>query len=172
MAGLIITLNNITPHLGTDCFIADNAVIVGDVKCGNQCSFWFNVVVRGDVHYIKMGNKVNVQDGAIIHCTYKKAPVNIGDSVSIGHRAMLHGCTIQDNVLIGMGAIVMDGAVIEKNSIVAAGAVVLENTIVKSGSIFGGVPAKFMKMGSQELIEGEINRIASNYVLYASWYKK
>jgi carbonic anhydrase/acetyltransferase-like protein (isoleucine patch superfamily) len=172
MAGLIITVNNFTPKLGKDCFIAQNATIIGEVSCGEQCSFWFNSVIRGDVHYIKIGNKVNVQDGAIIHCTYQKAPVNIGDNVSIGHRAMVHGCTIHNNVLIGMGAIIMDGAVIEENSIIGAGSVVLENTIVKSGSLFAGVPAKFIKMTDADLIHGEINRIADNYVLYSSWYKK
>ena len=172
MAGLIITLNEFTPQLGDGCYVSENATLVGNIVCGNQCSFWFNSVVRADVHYIKLGNRVNVQDGAIIHCTYKKAPVNIGNNVSIGHRAIVHGCTIHDNVLIGMGAIVMDGAVVEENSIVAAGAVVLENTIVKSGSMVAGIPAKFVKMNNQNLIKDEINRIAENYVLYASWYKK
>ena len=137
---------------------------------GNECSIWFNAVIRGDVHYIKMGNKVNVQDGAIIHCTYLKHPTNIGNNVSIGHNAMVHGCTIHDNVLIGMGSIVMDGCVVHSNSIIAAGAVVLEGTIVEAGSIYAGVPAKKVKTVSEELINGEINRISTNYVKYASWF--
>jgi len=168
---IILPVNGISPSFGTDCFIAPNATIVGDVKTGDQCSFWFNAVIRGDVNYIKMGNKVNVQDGACIHCTYQKHPTNIGNNVSIGHNALVHGCTVHDNVLIGMGAIVMDGCVIESNSIIAAGAVVLEGTHVPSGTIFAGVPAKKVKDISQELIEGEINRIANNYVMYSGWFK-
>lgn len=168
---LIKPVRGIHPKFGNDCFIADNATIVGEVECGNQCSFWFNAVVRGDVHYIKMGNKVNVQDGAIIHCTYQKAPVNIGNNVSIGHNAIVHGCTIHDNVLIGMGAIVMDNCIVESNSIIAAGAVVLEGTHVKQGSIYAGVPAKKVKEVSKELFEGEIQRIANNYIMYSGWFK-
>ena len=137
---------------------------------GDQCSFWFNSVIRGDVNSIKMGNKVNVQDGAIIHCTYQKAETTIGNNVSIGHRAIVHGCTVEDNVLIGMGAIVMDHAKIGKNSIIAAGAVVLENTVVEPGSVYAGVPAKRVKSISPELVSGEIERIANNYVKYSSWY--
>lgn len=159
------------PQFGSDCYLADNATIIGEVIAGNQCSFWFNAVVRGDVHYIKMGNKVNVQDGAVIHCTYEKAPTTIGNNVSIGHNALVHGCTVHDNVLIGMGAIVMDNVVVEKNSIIAAGAVVLENTIVKSGSIYAGVPAKKVKEVSPELFKGEIKRIADNYTMYSGWFK-
>lgn len=168
---VILPVEGKSPQLGADCFLAPNATIVGDVTTGDQCSFWFNAVVRGDVHYIKMGNKVNVQDGACIHCTYLKHPANIGNNVSIGHHAIVHGCTIHDNVLIGMGAIVMDGCVVESNSIIAAGAVVLEGTHVPSGSIFAGVPAKKVKDVSQELIEGEINRIANNYIKYSGWFK-
>ena len=167
---LILPVNNISPQFGVDCFIAPNATITGDVQMGDQCSIWFNAVIRGDVNYIKMGNKVNVQDGACIHCTYQKHATNIGNNVSIGHHALVHGCTIQDNVLIGMGAIVMDGCVVESNSIIAAGAVVLEGTLVPAGTIFAGVPAKKVKDISQDLIEGEINRIANNYVMYSSWY--
>lgn len=159
------------PQFGADCFVAPNATIVGDVEMGDQCSIWFNAVVRGDVHYIKMGHKVNVQDGACIHCTYQKHPTNIGNNVSIGHHAIVHGCTIHDHVLIGMGAIVMDRCVVESNSIIAAGAVLLEGTHVPSGSIFAGVPAKKVKDVSPELTEGEINRIANNYVKYSSWFK-
>jgi len=169
---LIKTVNGFTPKFGKNCFIADNATIVGDVVIGDECSFWFNSVVRGDVHYIRIGNHVNVQDGAIIHCTYKVAPVNIGNFVSIAHAAIVHGCTIHDNVLIGMGAIVMDNAVIESDSIIAAGAIVSKNTVVKSGSVYAGVPAKKIKDIDKELIEGEIQRIATSYSMYASWYIK
>ena len=158
------------PSFGENCFIAPNATIVGDVTTGKECSFWFNAVVRGDVHFIKMGDRVNVQDGAIIHCTYQKHPTTIGNNVSIGHNAMVHGCTIHDNVLIGMGSIVMDRCVVHSNSIIAAGAVVLEGTVVEAGSIYAGVPAKKVKEVSPTLIESEINRIAENYVKYASWY--
>ena len=133
------------PKISEDCFIADNATIVGEVTIGKQCSIWFNSVVRGDVHYIKIGNKVNIQDGAIIHATYQKSPTNIGNNVSIGHNAIVHGCTIHDNVLVGMGSIIMDDCVIESNSIIAAGAVVTKNTRVEAGSIYAGVPAKKVK---------------------------
>ena len=167
----ILTVQGKDPQFGENCFVAPNATIVGDVVMGNECSVWFNAVIRGDVHYIKMGNKVNVQDGAIIHCTYLKHPTNIGNNVSIGHNAMVHGCTIHDNVLIGMGSIVMDGCVVHSNSIIAAGAVVLEGTIVEAGSIYAGVPAKKVKAVSEELINGEINRISNNYVKYASWFE-
>lgn len=167
---LILPVHNVHPRFGNDCFIAENATIAGDVVMGNQCSVWFQAVVRGDVHYIRIGNKVNIQDGAIIHCTYQKAPVNIGNNVSIGHRAIVHGCTLHDNVLVGMGSIIMDGCVVESNSIVAAGAVLLEGTHVPSGSIYAGVPARKVKEVSKELFEGEIMRIADNYVLYKSWF--
>ena len=160
------------PRILDDCYIADNATIVGDVTIGQQCSIWFNAVIRGDVHYIKIGDKVNVQDGAVIHATYQKSPTTIGNNVSIGHNAIVHGCTIKDNVLIGMGSIVMDDCVIESNSIVAAGAVVTKNTIVESGSIYAGIPAKKVKDISPELVSGEINRIANNYVEYSSWFKE
>lgn len=168
---LIKPVRGINPEIGEDCFLADNATIVGEVSMGRQCSIWFNAVVRGDVHYIKMGDKVNVQDNATLHCTYQKAPLEIGNNVSIGHNAMVHGCTIHDNVLIGMGSIVMDGCVVESNSIVAAGAVVLEGTHIPSGSIFAGVPAKKVKDITEELVSGEINRIANNYVMYSGWFK-
>jgi len=161
-----------TPQLGNNVFVAETAVIIGDVTMGDDCSIWYNAVLRGDVHYIKMGNKVNVQDNAMIHCTYKKSPTTIGNNVSIGHNAIVHGCTIKDNVLIGMGAIVMDDCVVESNSIVAAGAVVTANTNIKEGEIWAGVPAKKVKDISQSLIEGEIDRIANNYVKYSSWYKQ
>ena len=167
---LIKPIKGISPKFGNNCYLAENSTIVGDVVMGDDCSVWFNAVVRGDVHYIRMGNKVNVQDGAIIHCTYEKHPTNIGNNVSIGHNAIVHGCTVQDNVLIGMGAIVMDNCVIGSNSIIAAGAVVLENTNVEPGSIYAGVPAKKVKDINQELISGEINRIANNYVMYSGWF--
>jgi len=160
-----------TPQLGENTFLAETATIIGNVVCGDECSFWYNAVVRGDVHYIRMGNRVNVQDNAMIHCTYEKHPTNIGDNVSIGHNAVVHGCTIHDNVLIGMGAIVMDRCVVESNSIIAAGAVLLEGTHVKSGSVYAGVPAKKVKDVTPELIKGEIERIAGNYVKYSTWYK-
>ena len=159
-----------SPQLGYNCFVAENATIVGDVVMGNNCSIWFNAVVRGDVHYIKMGNNVNIQDGSIVHCTYQKAPVNIGNNVSIAHRAIIHGCTIEDNVLIGMGAIIMDGAVIKSNAIVAAGALVAKDTIVESGSVYAGVPAKKIKDLDKSLFEGEVLRIAKSYTMYASWH--
>ena len=168
---IIKKLNGKTPQFGEDCFIAENAVIVGDVVMGNQCSIWYNAVLRGDVHYIKIGNKVNVQDGAVIHGTYKKSPTNIGNNVSIGHNAIVHACTIHDNVLVGMGSIIMDDCVVEKNSIIAAGAVVTKGTLVKSGSVYAGVPAKKVNDVSEELISGEIDRIANSYVKYAGWYK-
>ncbi len=158
------------PQFGSNCFIAPNATIVGDVIMGNECSIWFNAVIRGDVHYIKMGNKVNVQDGAVIHCTFEKNPTEIGNNVSIGHNALVHGCTIHDNVLIGMGSIVMDRCVIHSNSIIAAGAVLLEGTVVEEGSIYAGVPAKKIKDVSPAMIHDEINRISNNYVKYASWF--
>ncbi len=169
---LIKPVQGKAPQFGKDCYIAENATIVGDLICGDQCSFWFNSVVRADVHYIRLGNKVNVQDGACIHCTYQKAPTNIGNNVSIGHHAIVHGCTIHDNVLIGMGAIVMDNCIIESNSIIAAGSVVLEGTRVESGSVYAGIPAKKVKDVNKELFEGEINRISNNYVMYSSWFKE
>jgi carbonic anhydrase/acetyltransferase-like protein (isoleucine patch superfamily) len=168
---LIKSLNNHTPKFGENCFLAENATIIGEVEMGKDCSVWFNAVVRGDVHYIKIGNKVNIQDQVMIHCTYKKAPTTIGNNVSIGHRAIVHGCTIHDDVLVGMGAVIMDGVVVEEGSIIAAGAVVLENTHIEKGSIYAGVPAKKVKSVSPELLSDEINRIANSYVMYASWYK-
>ncbi|WP_233899707.1 gamma carbonic anhydrase family protein [Tenacibaculum piscium] len=168
---IIKTINGKTPQIPSDCYIAENATIVGDVQMGKQCSVWFNAVIRGDVHYIKMGDKVNIQDGAIVHATYKKSPTTIGNNVSVGHNAIVHGCTIHDNVLIGMGSIIMDDCVVESNSIIAAGAVVTKNTRVESGSIYAGVPAKKVKDISKELISGEIDRIANNYVEYSSWFK-
>ncbi len=168
----ILPVHDKFPLFGNNNKIAPNATIVGDVTTGDDCSFWFNCVVRGDVNSIIMGNKVNVQDGAVIHCTYKKTKTVIGNNVSIGHNAIVHGCAVHDNVLIGMGAIIMDNAVIGSNTIIAAGALVLENTVVESGVIFGGVPGKVIKSISQEKIEGEIDRIANNYLMYAGWFEK
>ncbi len=160
-----------SPEFGKDCFIAENATIVGDVIMGDECSVWFNAVVRGDVHYIRMGNKVNVQDGAVIHCTYQKTPTNIGNNVSIGHNAIVHGCTIEDDVLVGMGSIIMDDCVVGSDSIIAAGAVLTKGTIVPPGSVFAGMPARKIKEVSKDLSEGEIRRIANSYVKYASWFR-
>ena len=168
---IIKSLANGHPIIPDDCFIAENATIIGDVVLGAHCSVWFNAVIRGDVHYIKIGNQVNVQDGAVIHATYEKSPTNIGNNVSIGHNAIVHGCTIHDNVLIGMGSIIMDDCIVESNSIIAAGAVVTKNTRIESGSVYAGTPAKKIKSITPELVKGEIERIANNYVKYASWYK-
>jgi len=164
-------VNGKSPQIGEDCFIAENAVIVGEVQMGDQCSVWYNAVLRGDVHFIKMGNKVNVQDGAVVHCTYQKSPTSIGNNVSIGHNAIVHGCTIHDNVLVGMGSIIMDDCVVESNSIVAAGAVVTKGTRIPSGTVFAGMPAKKIKDISPELSSGEVDRIANNYVKYSGWFK-
>ncbi len=166
----ILPVNGKSPQFGNNCFVAPNATIVGDVVMGDDCSIWFNAVLRGDVNFIKMGNKVNIQDGAVIHCTFQKSATEIGNNVSIGHNALVHGCTIQDDVLIGMGAIVMDRCVVHSNSIIAAGAVLLEGTVVEAGSIYAGVPARKVKDISKDLIHGEINRIANNYIKYASWF--
>ena len=169
---LIKSVNGKTPSIPEDCYVAENATIVGDVTFGSNCSVWFNTVIRGDVNVIRIGDKVNIQDGAVIHCTYQKHPTIIGNNVSIGHNAIVHGCVILDNVLIGMGAIVMDNCVIESNSIVAAGAVVTQNTIVGAGTIWAGVPAKKVKDIDQSNFAGEIERISNNYVMYSSWFKE
>ncbi|MFN3020890.1 gamma carbonic anhydrase family protein [Soonwooa sp.] len=160
------------PKIGENTWLAETATIIGDVEMGSDCSIWYNAVIRGDVNSIKIGNKVNIQDNAMVHCTYQKCATEIGNNVSIGHNAIVHGCTLKDNVLIGMGAIVMDDCVVESNSIVAAGAVVTANTHIGEGEIWAGVPAKKVKDISQQLIEGEINRIANNYMKYSSWYKE
>ena len=175
---LILPIKGVSPTFGQNCFLAPNATVVGDVVTGDNCSFWFNAVVRGDVNSIRIGNKVNVQDGAVLHCTYQNLEAGqagtkliLGNNVSIGHNAIVHGCLVHDNVLIGMGAIVMDNVEIGSNTIIAAGAVVTEGTKVPSGCIFAGVPAKKIKDISEELIHGEIDRIANNYVMYSSWLK-
>ncbi len=169
---LIKSINGKSPLIPDDCYVAENATIIGEVSFGKECSVWFNAVIRGDVNFIKIGNKVNIQDGAIVHCTYKKHPTIIGNNVSIGHNAIVHGCEIKDNVLIGMGAIIMDNCIVESNSIIAAGAVVSQNTIVESGTIYAGVPAKKIKDINQSDFAGEIERISNNYVMYSSWYKE
>ena len=168
---VILPVEGKSPRFGKECFIAPNATVVGEVEMGDHCSVWFNAVVRGDVGSICIGNKVNIQDGVIIHCTYQKAKTVIGNNVSSGHNAIVHGCTIQDNVLIGMGSIIMDGAEIGSNSIIAAGAVVLENTNVEQGAIYAGIPARKLKDIPQDLIHGEIERIANNYIQYADWFR-
>jgi carbonic anhydrase/acetyltransferase-like protein (isoleucine patch superfamily) len=168
---LIKDLLGKTPQIGNNTFLAETATIIGDVEMGTECSIWYNAVIRGDVNFIKLGNKVNVQDNVMLHCTYEKFPLVIGDNVSIGHNAIVHGCTIQNNVLIGMGAIVMDDCLVESNSIVGAGSVVIQGTHIKSGEVWGGIPARKIKDISAELLEGEVNRIANNYVKYSGWYK-
>lgn len=169
---LIKPVHGIHPEFGTDCYLAENATVVGQVKMGNHCSVWFNTVVRGDVNTIEIGDKVNIQDGAVIHCTYKRAATVIGNNVSIGHNAIVHGCTVHDNVLIGMGAIVMDNAVIHSNTIIAAGAVVLENTVTEPNSIYAGVPAKKVKSIDAEQTRRLIEGIADNYVMYSGWFEE
>lgn len=172
MAAVILPIKGVYPQIPEDCFVAPNATIVGDVKMGKDCSVWFNAVIRGDVNSIIIGDKVNIQDGACIHCTFQQTQTKIGNNVSIGHNAIVHGCTLEDNVLIGMGAIVMDNAVVGKNALIAAGAVVLEGTIVPPNCIYGGVPAKLLKTISPEVFAHNNERIADNYVLYSSWFKE
>lgn len=167
---LIKSVRGFTPQFGDHCFLADNASIIGDVIMGDYCSVWFNAVIRGDVHYIRIGDRVNIQDGAIIHGTYKTAPTTIGNKVSIAHNAIVHGCTLHDNVLVGMNAVIMDHAVVGENSIIAAGAVVLEDTVIEPGSVYGGIPAKKIKDINQEHSSQLLNRISDNYIRYAGWY--
>jgi carbonic anhydrase/acetyltransferase-like protein (isoleucine patch superfamily) len=169
---VIKNVNGKCPLIPEDCYVAENATIVGDVSFGKSCSVWFNAVVRGDVNTITIGNKVNIQDGAVIHCTYQKHATIIGNNVSIGHNAIVHGCTVHDNVLIGMGAIVMDNCIIHSNSIIGAGSVVTQNTIVESGAIYAGIPAKKVKDVNASDFAGEIERISNNYVMYSSWFKE
>ena len=168
---LILPVKDKSPSWGADCFIAENATIVGDVVMGDKCSVWFNAVIRGDVHYIKIGNNTNIQDGAVIHATYLKAPTNIGSNVSIGHNALVHGCTLHDHVLIGMGAIVMDNAVVEPYVIIAAGSVVLENTVCESGYLYAGTPAKKIKPLTEEQ-KGLLDKLPDNYIMYSGWFKE
>ena len=169
---LLRSVRGYTPSFGEDCFFAENSTLIGDVIIGDEVSVWYQAVIRGDVNSIRIGNRVNIQDGAVIHVTYKKASTKIGNNVSIGHNAIIHGCTIRDNVLIGMGSIVMDNCEIGSNTIIAAGAVVTQNTVVPPGSIFAGVPAKKIKEIDLRLQQNEIERIAKNYLLYASWFEE
>jgi len=169
---LIKTVCGFTPHYGADCFIAENATLIGDLVMGDQCSVWYQAVVRGDVNAIRIGDRVNIQDGAVIHGTFETSATHIGNDVSIGHNALVHGCTIESKVLIGMGSIVMDDCVIGTGSVIAAGSVVPKKTIVPPGSVYAGVPGKFLKPTSKELLEGEIERIANNYIRYSSWFKE
>ena len=168
---LIKSVRGLTPKYGIDCFFAENSTIIGEVIMGDNCSVWYQAVIRGDVNSINIGNRVNIQDGAIIHGTYEQSATKIGNDVSIGHNAIIHGCTIKDSVLVGMGSIIMDDSVIESNSIIAAGSVLPKNTIVPPGSVFAGVPAKKIKEIDQDLQKKEIERIAKNYLTYASWFK-
>jgi len=172
LVALIVECRDFYPQFGDNCWLADNATVVGDVQMGDDCSVWFNAVIRGDVNAIRLGNRVNIQDGAVLHCTFEKTKTILGNDVSVGHNALVHGCTIEENVLIGMGAIVMDNCYVEQNCIIAAGAVLLENTHVEKWSVYAGVPAKKVKTLSPELFEGEVKRIATNYIKYASWFQK
>ncbi len=168
---LIKTVRGFTPQWGSDCFVAENATLIGDLIMGDQCSVWYQAVIRADVNAIRIGNRVNIQDGAVIHATYEKAATIIGDDVSIGHNAIVHGCTLKDSVLVGMGSIVMDNCIVESNSIIAAGSVVTQNTHVPEGTIFAGIPARKIKDIDPKLQKGEIERIAKNYLMYSSWFK-
>ena len=168
---LIKTVRGFTPQWGSDCFVAENATLIGDLILGDQCSVWYQAVIRGDVNAIRIGNRVNIQDGAVIHATYEKAGTTIGDDVSIGHNAIVHGCTLKDSVLVGMGSIIMDNCIVESNSIIAAGSVVTQNTHVPEGTIFAGIPARKIKDIDPKLQKGEIERIAKNYLMYSSWFK-
>ena len=168
---LIKSVRGFTPKYGKNCFFAENATLIGEVIMGDDCSVWYQAVVRGGVNTISMGDRVNIQDGAVIHGTFEKSATTIGNDVSIGHNAIVHGCTIHDRVLVGMGSIIMDDSVVGSNSIIAAGSVLPKNTIVPEGSVFAGIPAKKIKEISPELQKGEIERIAANYMQYASWFK-
>lgn len=169
---LIKALKGKNPVIGEGTFLAETATIIGDVEIGANCSIWYNAVLRGDVHYIKIGNNTNVQDNVVVHATYQKSATNIGNNVTIAHGAIVHGCTIKDNVMIGMNAVILDDAVVESNTIIAAGSVVTKGTVVESNCVYAGIPAKKIKQISNELLEGEIIRIANAYSLYASWYKE
>lgn len=170
--GIVRSVRGITPQFGKNCFIAETAAIIGDVSCGDDCSFWYNTVIRGDVNSIRIGNKVNIQDGSVLHCLYKKSVIEIGDNVTIGHNVVIHGARINKNVLIGIGAIILDHAEIGENSIIAAGSLVLTGTKIEPNSIYAGVPAKRLKDIDPEQTYEMINKIADNYITYASWYKE
>lgn len=168
---IIKKVRGFNPVIGRNCYLADNAVIIGDTVIGDDCSIWFNTVIRGDVNSIRIGNRVNIQDGTVLHCLYKRSVIEIGNNVSIGHNVVIHGARIEDNVLVGMGAIILDNAVVGENSIIAAGALVLADTVIEPGSIWGGVPAKFIKKTDTEQNREMIERIAENYLMYAGWYR-
>jgi carbonic anhydrase/acetyltransferase-like protein (isoleucine patch superfamily) len=168
---LILPVKNVYPEIGINCFLAENCTIVGDVIIGNNCSVWFNAVIRGDVNYIRIGNNTNIQDGAVIHCTYERASTEIGNNVSIGHNALVHGCKLHDHVLIGMGAIIMDHAVVNEYCIIAAGAIILENSVCESGYLYAGIPARKVKPLTEQQIE-MLGKLPENYKLYASWFTK
>jgi len=167
---LIKSVRGFTPQIGENCYLAETATIIGDTIIGNECSIWFNAVLRGDVNSIRIGNRVNIQDGAVLHTLYQKSVVIIGNNVTVGHNAVIHGATIKDNVLIGIGAIILDNAVISENTIIAAGALILDGTITESNSIYAGVPAKKVKEISETHTKEMIQKIANNYLMYASWY--
>ena len=167
---LILPVRGFSPEIGQGCFLAENATIVGDVVIGDECSIWFNTVLRGDVNSIRIGNRVNIQDGSVLHTLYQKSTIEIGDDVSIGHNVTLHGCKIKDYALIGMGAVVMDDAVVGEGSIVAAGSVVLSKTVIPPGELWGGAPAKFIKPVDPEQSKTLNQRIAHNYLMYSRWY--
>lgn len=166
---LILSVKDVSPQIGENCFVAENATIIGDVVLGENCSVWFNAVVRGDVNYIRIGDNTNIQDGAVIHCTYLKAGTDIGSNVSIGHNALVHGCKLHDHVLIGMGAIVMDNAVVQDFCIIGAGAIVLENTVCESGYLYAGIPARKIKPLSEEQME-MLRKLPQNYIMYSGWF--
>jgi carbonic anhydrase/acetyltransferase-like protein (isoleucine patch superfamily) len=168
---LILPVKNVYPEIGVNCFLAENCTIVGDVIIGNNCSVWFNAVIRGDVNYIRIGKNTNIQDGAVIHCTYERASTEIGNNVSIGHNALVHGCKLHDHVLIGMGAIIMDHAVVNEYCIIAAGAIILENSVCESGYLYAGIPARKVKPLTEQQIE-MLGKLPENYKLYASWFTK
>jgi carbonic anhydrase/acetyltransferase-like protein (isoleucine patch superfamily) len=168
---LIKSVRGFNPVFGENCYLAENATIIGDVIIGDDCSVWFNTVIRGDVNSIRIGNKVNIQDGSVLHTLYLKSVIEIGDNVSIGHNVVVHGARIEKNVLLGMGSIILDNAIIGENSIIAAGSVVLEGTHVEPGSIYAGIPAKRIKNIDPEQSKEMIEKIAENYIFYASWYK-
>lgn len=169
---LIKSVRGFTPEIGNNCFLADNATIIGDVIIGNDCSIWFNTVLRGDVNSIKIGNQVNIQDGSVLHTLYEKSTIEIGNNVSIGHNVTIHGASVRDGALIGMGATVLDHAIVGEGAIVAAGSLVLSNTIIEPGSIWGGVPAKFIKKVDPEQAKELNQKIAKNYLMYSQWYKE
>ncbi len=167
----IKTVRGKTPITGKNCFLAETATLIGDVETGDNCSIWFNAVVRGDVHRIRIGSNTNIQDNAVIHATYQKSPTTIGNNVTIAHGAVVHGCTIKDNAMIGINSVILDDAIVESNSLIAAGSVVTKGTHVESGSVYAGIPAKKIKDTGPELLHGEIQRIAAAYEKYAGWYK-